>query len=279
MEGTTVMTTETTGQDQRYMFDAAWQAEQKRLTALENIWDPYTFSNLAALDLPDDARCLEAGAGSGSVAAWLSKRLGPAGRVIATDLDTRFLQAKAAGMPNIEVRSHDITRDGIEEGAYDLVHCRLLLSHLPAHEAALRRMTAALRPGGWLLVEEFDHVSFLPDPACDAATQIAWNAWLEAFKRLSAVRGLDLPYGRRLPSLLTAQGLVEVHAEGRTLFERGGVEGRDLLLLSIQSLRKSLVGTGAIDDTGVDRMVAMLSDPAFRWQSQIMVAARGRKSG
>ena len=263
--------------DQHYMFDAAWQAEQRRLAALETIWDPYTFSNLASLGIREGARCLEVGGGNGSVAAWLCRRVGTVGTVVATDLDTRFLEARDE--PNMEVRAHDITQDGLEAGAYDIVHCRLLLSHLPAHEEALRRMTEALKPGGRLLVEEFDHVSFLPDPACDAASQAAWDAWLEAFGRLSAKRGLDLPYGRRLMGLLDAQGLVDVQAEGRTVFERGGVEGRDLLLLSIQSLRGSLIETGAIDDAGVDRLVEMLSDPGFVWQSQVMVAARGRRAG
>jgi SAM-dependent methyltransferase len=270
---TTISTTAAAG---RYMFDAAWQAEQRRLAALETIWDPYTFANLEALGVDRGWRCLEVGGGNGSVAAWLCARVGPAGKVVATDLDTRFLATRDE--PNLELRTHDITCDLIEEGAYDLVHCRLLLSHLPAHEQALQRMTAALKPGGWLLVEEFDHVSFLPDPASDAPSQTAWNAWIEAFGRLSANRGLDLPYGRRLLGLLDAQGLRDVHAEGRTVFERGGVQGRDLLLLSVQSLRKHLIDTGAIDDATIERLVTSLSDPAFVWQSQVMVAARGRKA-
>lgn len=268
------MTTTQESNGQRYMFDAAWQAEQRRLAALETIWDPYTFANLEAAGVTAGWHCLEVGAGNGSVAGWLSERIGPHGRVVATDLDTRFLEQRNEA--NLEVRAHDITRDEIEAGAYDLVHCRLLLSHLPAYDEALRRMAAALKPGGRLLIEEFDHVSFLPDPSGDAASLSAWNAWLEAFGRLSAQRGLDLPFGRRLMGLLDAHGLVDVHAEGRTVFERGGVEGRDLLLLSIQSLRSHLIETGAIDHAQVDRLVEMLHDPSFVWQSQVMVAARGR---
>jgi len=270
------MTTQTDNDAGRYMFEAGWQAEQRRLAALETIWDPYTFENLERIGVAPGWRCLEVGGGNGSVAAWLCDRVGESGRVVATDLDTRFLSLRDEA--NLEVRTHDIIHDEIEQAAYDLVHCRLLLSHLPGHEEALCRMTAALKPGGWLLVEEFDHVSFLPDASSDAASLAAWNAWLEAFARLSARRGLDLPYGRRLMGLLDAQGLTGVHAEGRTVFERGGVEGRDLLLLSIQSLRANLVATGAIDDAGVDKMVEMLSDPSFVWQSQVMVAARGRKA-
>jgi 2-polyprenyl-3-methyl-5-hydroxy-6-metoxy-1,4-benzoquinol methylase len=269
------MTIDQTGIEQRYMFDQAWLAEQRRLAALETIWDPFTFSNLERLGVAPGMRCLEVGGGNGSVAAWLCRQVGHRGRVVATDLDTRFLRVRDE--PNLEVREHDVTRDTLEEASYDLVHARLLLSHLPAHEEALRTLFAALKPGGWMLVEEFDHVSFLPDPSCDAADQAVWRAWMAAFEVLSAKRGLDLPYGRRLPALLEAQGLVDVHAEGHTTLERGGVPGRDLLLLSVQSLRAGLVATGEIDEGGVNLLVDLLSDPGFMWQSQIMVGARGRR--
>jgi SAM-dependent methyltransferase len=270
------MTTESTNPDQRYMFDQAWLAEQRRLIALESIWDANTIANLEALDLPAGARCLEVGGGNGSIARWLCDRVGPGGHVVATDLDTRFLER--LDLPNLEVHAHDITRDAIEPNAYDLVHCRLLLSHLPAHEAALRNMVDALKPGGRLLIEEFDHVSFLPDPSMPDDAKTAWDAWLAAFDILSAQRGLDLIYGRRLTTLLPLAGLTDVRIEGRTVYERGGTPGRDLLLLSIQSLRPHLNATNAIDDAGVDKMVELLSDPYFAWQSQLMVAATGRKA-
>jgi SAM-dependent methyltransferase len=259
------------------MFEAAWLAEQRRLEALETIWDPFTTANLAALGVGPGMRCLEVGGGNGSVAAWLCERVGPRGHVVATDLDTRFLQGRCEA--NLDVRQHDITTDDIEPESYDLVHSRLLLSHLPGHEAALRHMMAALKPGGRLLVEEFDHAAFLPDPSATPREQAVWRAWQAAFEALAAKRGLDLEYGRRLPRLFADAGLVAIRTEGRTVYERGGTPGRDLLLLSVHSLRAGLVATGEIDDGGVDALIEMLSDPAFRWQSQIMVAASGRKAG
>ncbi len=78
-------------------------------------------------------------------------------------------------------------------------------------------------------------------------------------------------------SLLSQRGLAEVTCEGRSVVERGGVPGRGLLRLSLLSLRAALTGTGEMDDTAVDAMAALLDDPTFCWQSQIMVAARARK--
>jgi hypothetical protein len=142
---------------------------------------------------------------------------------------------------------------------------------------ALAKMIEALTPGGWLVLEEFDHVSFLPDLECGVEALAVWQKWTDAFTRLAESRGLDLTYGRRMASLLRQRGLEDVRCEGRTIFERGGVEGRGLLRLSVLSLRRALVATGAIDDAGVDALVALLEDPAFVWQSQIIVTATARK--
>jgi SAM-dependent methyltransferase len=269
------MTSTTSRNDNpEYVFDTAWQAERNRVTAIENIWDEHSRAGLLATGAGEGWRCLEVGAGGGSLAAWLAGVVGTGG-VVATDTDTRFLDALAA--PGVEVRRHDIVAEPIEAGAFDLVHCRLLLEHLPQADVALDRMIEALRPGGWLVLEEFDHVSFLPDPESSAEAQAAWRAWTEAFTLLAESRGLDLVYGRRMATLLRRRGLEDVRCEGRTIVERGRVAERGLLRLSVLSLRQALVATGAIDDAGVNALVALLDDPSFTWTSQIMVTATARK--
>src|SRR4051812_45635908 len=115
-----------------YVFDNAWQEERRRLDAVEAGWDPITISNLQTIGVPSGWHCLEAGAGGGSIAAWLCDQVGPDGLVVATDLDPRFLTVIDA--PNLDVRRHDIVRDPIEASSYDLVHARLLLEHLPEYE-------------------------------------------------------------------------------------------------------------------------------------------------
>jgi len=258
-----------------YVFDTAWQAERDRVTAIENIWDEHSRQSLLATGVSEGWRCLEVGAGGGSLAAWLATLVGPDGLVVATDTDTRFIDALNA--PGVEARQHDIVADPIEAGAYDLVHARLLLEHLPESDGALDHMIEALKPGAWLVLGEFDHVSFLPDPESSAEAQATWQAWTDAFTRLAHARGLDLVYGRRLATLLRRRGLEVVTCEGRTIVEHGGISGRDLLRLSVLSLRHALTATGAIDDSGVDAFAELLEDPSFTWTSQIMVTATARK--
>jgi SAM-dependent methyltransferase len=265
-----------TTQPSTYVFDNAWQLEQQRLDALTNTWDRNTRSNLCSLGPLHGLRVLDVGAGGGSVARWLCSRVGPRGHVTATDIDTRFIDRISA--PNFEPRRHDIINDPLEENAFDIVHCRLVLEHLPAADVALAKMIAALKPGGSLLVEEFDHASFLPAPDASADTQEAWHGFLAAFTAIAETRGLDLAYGRRLRPLLEAHGLQDVTAHGVTTYERGGTEGRGLLLLSIVAMRDLLIATGHMEATSVDRLVAALQDDTFYWSSQVMVAASGRKS-
>ena len=148
------MTTDAAEGGRYFAADAEADDELARLKLLEALCDPWTFRCLDGIGVRQGWRCLEVGAGAGSVVRWLSERVGSAGRVVAVDLDPRFLGDLRA--PNVEVRRCDITQDDIEPAAYDLVHCRALLMHMNDPADVLRRMVAALRPGGWLVAEDAD---------------------------------------------------------------------------------------------------------------------------
>jgi ubiquinone/menaquinone biosynthesis C-methylase UbiE len=127
-----------------YVFDNAGAQAGARFSALGALFDPGTTRHLTALGVAEGWHCLEVGAGAGSIADWLCDRVGAAD-VVATDIDPRFLDA--AGRPNLEVRRHDIASDPLSEAAFDLVHARLVLVHLPERENALLRIVRALKPG------------------------------------------------------------------------------------------------------------------------------------
>lgn len=86
--------------------------------------------------------------------------------MLATDPDTRWTTTR--GLCRVEVHGHDIVKDPLPAHSFDLIHARLVLAHLPARDQVLPRLVASLRPGGWLVVEDFD--SWLPpclDPVSD----------------------------------------------------------------------------------------------------------------
>src|SRR4051794_12309153 len=93
--------------------------------------DGVSTRHLTEVGLSDDWHCLEVGAGAGSITRWLSARVGKSGRVLATDIDTRFVEAllPGLGLGNVEVRRHDIVADPPLPAEFDVAHARLLLQH------------------------------------------------------------------------------------------------------------------------------------------------------
>jgi SAM-dependent methyltransferase len=256
-----------------YLLDNAWRQARERLAALEASLDPGTIRHLDALGVAAGWRCLEVAGGGGSIAAWLGHRVGPRGHVLATDLDPRFLAALAA--PNLAVRRHDIVTDDLPAGRFDLVHARSLLLHLPERARALARMVAALRPGGWLLVEEQDFVSRVPDPAAVDAALVARceRAWQQHVRG----RGMDPAYGRRLYGEVRARGLVELGSEGRVQMVRGGTPEARVQRLGFTQMRDGLLGTGLVSAAELDRFLALHDEPGAVWLGPITMAVWGRR--
>ncbi len=124
---------------------------------MEGAFDPCSQRSILAIGPRRDWRCLDVGGGGGSMAEWLCRVVAPDRVVVATDLETGFLEVIDA--PNLEVRQHNIISDPLEEGAFGLVHSRAVLDHLPERDAVLGRLLAALRPGGWLTLDAADFSS------------------------------------------------------------------------------------------------------------------------
>jgi ubiquinone/menaquinone biosynthesis C-methylase UbiE len=256
-----------------YVFNNAAQQAGARFDALSKILNPGTIRHLEARCVGTGWHCLEVGGGNGSIAAWLSRRVGATGRVLATDIDPRFLDA--VKLPNMEVRSHDIVNDELPEGAFDLVHCRLVLLHLPEREKALRRMISTLKPGGWLVAEEFDSASLPPDPAVNPAEVLSRTH--VAMTRLLDDHGVDRRYGRLLLGHLQKHGLAEVDAEARMSLWRGGSSGACLLRANYEQLRADMINAGYITEEEMEHDLAMLERTDFLMPSPIMWTAWGRR--
>src|SRR5256885_10435551 len=75
-----------------YTLDPAWHAERERLNSITSLYDPHTLGCCDRLGISEGWRCLDVGAGTGSVAELLAERVGEDGRGLAVDLDVRFLQ-------------------------------------------------------------------------------------------------------------------------------------------------------------------------------------------
>ena len=258
-----------------YLFEHTWDEERRRLDLLEAVFDPGTHASLGRLPLPGGARCLEVGAGAGSIARWLCERVGPGGRVVATDLDTGFLEGLTE--ENLQVLRHDIAVDHLDEGHYDLIHARLVLMHIPERDQVLRRLVAALRPGGWLMVEVFDWSSLQAAPGSTA--EALHTRLYEALGVVFTSVGASVEYGRRLPLDFRAAGLVAIGAEARVHVPTGGSPTAAWWRLSMAKLREPLLRTGRLTEEEIDEALGACDDERFCAFYPMLVTAWGQRPG
>src|ERR687887_1032799 len=99
-----------------YTYDHGWDEELLRLRGLEMVLDPGTRDHLVRLGVRPGSRCLEIGAGGGTIACWLAEQVAPDGIVVATDLETDYLEAEASKYPTLEVLRHDLTVEDLPDG-------------------------------------------------------------------------------------------------------------------------------------------------------------------
>lgn len=257
--------------DQRYLLDNAQVEAGRRFDAFAELFDPVTFRHLDGLGIGVGCHVWEVGAGGPSVPAWLAHRVGPTGRVLATDIDTRWLR----GLTGCEVRTHDVTTDPIPDGPFDVVHARLVLVHLPDRDRVLSSLVAALRPGGRLLLEEADPaLQPLVCPDESGPEQELANRLKTGFRTLMAGPGVDLAYGRTLPRRLRDAGLVDVAADA--FFPVTGPACAVLERATVLQIRDRLLAAGLATTDEIEQHLAAVDSGRLDLTTSPLVSAWGR---
>ncbi|MGW1036056.1 methyltransferase [Streptomyces antibioticus] len=257
-----------------YLLDNRQAEAAERFDAFAALFDPTTFRHLEGLGVGPGWRCWEVGAGGTSVVSWLAKKVGPTGKVVATDIDTSLLTT--VGRPPVEVRVHDVGTEEPPGDGFDLVHARLVLVHVPDRERALASMIKSLRPGGRLLVEDGDPaLQPLICPDEHGPEQQLANRLRNGFRTLLADRGADLSYGRKLPRLLREAGLRRVEADA--YFPLSSDACGALESATVRQIRDRLVGAGLATEDDIDRHLANVATGTMDLATAPMISAWGRK--
>jgi hypothetical protein len=139
-------------------------------------------------------------------------------------------------------------------------------------------LTAALRPGGWLVVEEGDFGSFASvDPSqpgaadFDRVTRAIWDF-------LSEHDLMDSRCGRKLAGLFERAGLEEIDHEGQVRADRGGSPLARFWQLTIDVPGGELLTeAGVVTREEVEGVLELLGDPSFEFVGTTLYAAWGRK--
>lgn len=253
-----------------YALDNAWRDAHQRLALLDECLGPLTRRRVAELGSLRGLSCLEVGAGLGLTARWLSEEVGVDGKVIATDIDTRFLAPMSA--PNHEVWTHDVSKDPLPERAFDLIHARWLFYHLREPSAVLERLQRALRPGGVILIEDVD---FFP------VHQSACKEYARFMLALARVVGAKVGHGGEwaadaLPRLLSGESWTQLSVDAQLDVLRGGSSMAAFWNLTARQTHESLCSEPDLDPESLRVALACLADPAFWSYSTVQVAVTAR---
>jgi SAM-dependent methyltransferase len=258
-----------------YLLDNASPEAGQRFAGLEACYDHSTFAWLSALGLTEGWRCWEIGAGGGSVLRWMAEQVGESRFVLGTDVNLDWIDADMPGQ--VEVRRHDVTSDAIPTSAYDLIHARLVLLHLPGRDQVIERLAAALAPGGWLVLEEFDQIiAPCPEPTTDV--QRAFNRVRKAFSELLERNGADTTtYPPTLPWRMQRAGLVQTGAEGRLVFATGASSAAAHQRANLLQTGHQAVEAGLITPDDLMTFLGALDDPGFTFITPLLISAWGRR--
>lgn len=114
---------------------------------------PATEQMLDMANVTTGSRVLDVAAGAGDQTLQAAERVGPTGRVLATDLSANILDfalanARDVGFDHVETLVADGEDIPVDPGSFDAVISRVGLIYFPDQVAALRGMRQALRPGG-----------------------------------------------------------------------------------------------------------------------------------
>jgi hypothetical protein len=154
----------------------------------------------------------------------------------------------------------------------DLVTCRALLHQIAEYApAVLPRMAAAVKPGGWLLIQEPDfHLAPTTEPE-------AWTRTWTGLIEWGRSNGVDWLIGRKLPSMVAALGLGQPQAKTDVQNIRGRDRGALYFRLFFAEVRDRVIGAGQVDARTVDAASALLNDPNYWTQCWRMTAVLVRK--
>jgi ubiquinone/menaquinone biosynthesis C-methylase UbiE len=181
--------------------------ETRRLLVQEQA--DFSREALRRVGLREGHRVLDAGCGPGGITEYMAGVVGPTGHVTGMDLSEERLGSArrlTAHHPQVRILSADIRRTGLPEASFDLAWSQFVLQYLPERWSALAELMRVTRPGGKVVISEFDGFGMDNWPMPPDL-----RAWCQRFTELiHSVVGLDVYVGRKVFHAMRQVGLTQV---------------------------------------------------------------------
>ncbi len=255
--------------------------ERDRLLSQARQYEPTANWLLDQINVQPGWRAVDIGCGPIGILNLLSQRVGLRGTVIGLEREPRFVEMARAEiaireLANVTIVQADGLNTGLEKNSFDLVHERLVLINVSARKEFLSEMLSLLRPGGTVALEDVDNVSWLCQPA-----HPSWDILLNAFHTVFHAGGGDGFVGRRLPTLLRAAGVQDIHIKVTVETPPLGDYRRTHLISLIDSVRDKIIAEGILSEAKLNEhreaLAQHISDPATTVVDKLLVQCWGQK--
>lgn len=255
------------------IFSQNQTSESDRLSYISDTYDQTSRNQIAARGLKANMRCLDVGAGNGSIAIWLAAQLeAVSGEVVALDRDTRLLEQQTNLPKNLTILQQDLLQDGDPIGQFDLVHARFVLMHLPERARLLEKLAAWVKPGGWLILSE--SIDLTTQQASYAPYKEAMAAmWISLQKTI----GTDITWAQQVPKHMQHLNFQEVGSEVYLPSADAHSSVAKFWRLTWAQMQERLVSVGQIPPSTLQLAVEALSKEDFTELSPGMLTCWGRK--
>ena len=172
-------------------------SELERLQLQSRVWEPAGRQLLSKVNGGSGSRALDVGCGALGWLRILSDWVGPSGQVVGGDVDQNLLNAarsflETEGISNVELVVDDLFETKLKPKSFDLVHARYVIAPLGRGREQVAAHRRLVKPGGSLVLEEWDLGSWHFNPPAPAAERLI-GLLSEIFAGLGGEAGRGLP--------------------------------------------------------------------------------------
>ena len=243
-------------QGDRYLLGDS-TAEVEHLTHQAEVYAEEAANLLDRVGLAAGGSAIDVGCGVLGILRLLCERVGPSGRVVGLERESRILdaarQAAAQHSLLVEFVQGDATSLDLPADSFDFVHERTVLLNVHDPATVIAEMVRIARPGGVVALQEPDHSGWVCDPP-----HPAWDPLLAELLAAYRRNGKNFNTGRRIARALRDAGLTDVQVQVSARVTQAGEYYQTFLLTLTSLMRDQIITGGRLTAAELDGQVASL---------------------